>query len=116
MLPPQGFGGGVAVVEYFTVKSISIASDRVLLAPNSEASILSLTGEGYFSALFYGDGNDNLRLRVYLDSMLHDDFKCSEARIGIYCFKNRMDLKVFNPNNTNVLGYYPRIELAGVIK
>jgi len=96
--------------------SYDISSDSYTVGAGAETTLLSKSGEGYVTILYKGDGSTDLRIRVYVDGSLDDEFPCNEVRVGAYAFTSSIVIKLYNPSANSVTGNCPTLNIRGWVR
>jgi len=98
----------------FTPVSERISKASVTLDPRGKKELLSLRGPGNVGAIFEGNGDPALLVRVTCDGQ-PEEFPCNEFRYGFYSFKE-FRIEVYNPADSPATGDYPNIRVMGIRK
>lgn len=82
-----------------------------------EETIATIRGRGHANVLFKGDGSATLKMRVYVDETLDPDgeFPANTVAVGTYNFLFSIEIRVYNPTDTPVVGSSSTFNLRGVI-
>jgi len=96
-----------------TPYSYDVPSSSYTVGAGAETTLLSESGEGYVTVLYQGDGSADLRIRVYVDGSLDDEFPCNETRVGAYSFASSIEIRLYNPSASSVTGNCPTSNVRG---
>ena len=102
-------GDGV-VVYYPQLVSYDHTKETYIIDSGSSVTITSITGSGYVSIIYYGDGDGNFTLRINIDGNYEDEIPTNEKRIGVYTFNNVLSIELYNP--ATVTGTYSSMSLS----
>lgn len=67
------------------------------LNAGAEQSLITVSGKGFVTVLYSGDGDGVFKLRIYVDGTLDETIATNEARVGAYTFNSSLEIKIYNP-------------------
>jgi len=102
---------------FITIDAVKYISEKAnfTLDPQSESTIYSALGKGLANIEFKGDGDGIFTLRIYVDDSLDEEIQTNIQKIGCYSFKNKIEIRIYNPTASSETASSATFKFCGLI-